>query len=66
MFLVPEKWLKGLLEYVNKYDEENKNWKYGEHDSNSKIHIQAAVVIGYAKSAESILRFNESIESENK
>ncbi len=59
MFLVPEAWLKSLLQYATEFEEADKQWEYGKSFVNDKIHMKANWLSGYSKSSESILKSNE-------
>lgn len=56
---VPEQWLRSLLKDAIAVEEENKNYHY-DNDRNSRFHIKAIALMGYAKSAKSILNNNDS------
>lgn len=66
MILVPENWFKTLLETAERFEEENKNWEFGQNAANDKVHFEAVSLMGYAKSASFILKNNKRIEDYEK
>lgn len=61
MVLVPERWLQTLLADARKLDEAHKSWEYG-NTKNDSILFKAVALMGYARSAEWLLRDNERVE----
>ena len=59
--LVPEEWLKSLLQNAVDFESAEKTWEYG-NPVNDKINFKAVSLMGYAKSAESILKNNQRVE----
>lgn len=58
--LVPEEWLKSLLELATKSAGLSDKWMY-EHENNNKIITQFSSLCGFALSAKHILEFNERL-----
>lgn len=58
MIAVPEKWLQSLLKDALEFDEVYKDWNY-DNVNNNRIFNKAIALMGYAKSAKSILDHNE-------
>lgn len=59
--LVPEEWLKSLLELAKKSKKLSDSWMY-EHENNNKIIMQYSSLCGFALSADAILKYNERIK----
>lgn len=59
--IVPEEWFKTLLEKTLKCEEVRKNFKFGD-ESQDNIYTTFVQLMGYAKSAEHIIKHNEKIE----
>jgi len=62
LILVPENWLKTLLEDAAEFEKANEQWEYGKSMVNDRIHLKAIALMGYAKSSSSILKYNERVE----
>ena len=65
IILVPEIWLKSLLEDALEFERANEKWEYGKSEINDRIHFKAVTLMGYAKSASSVLK-NKQINSDIK
>ena len=61
LILVPKEWFESLLEGANNLELEIKNWEYG-NPNNDRIHSKSVQLMGYAKSASTILKYNERVE----
>lgn len=61
MIIVPEAWFKSLLAAADSVDQEKENWEYGNSAANDKIHFKSVALVGYVKSANTILKYNERI-----
>ena len=58
LIIVPEEWLKSLLNNAEDFENAVKNWQYG-NINNDKILIKAMCLMGYSKSSKSIIESNE-------
>ena len=61
MVIVPAAWFETLLKDALDFENAQKDWEYGSI-KNDRIHLKAVILMGYAKSASSILNHNERIE----
>jgi len=61
LVLVPEKWLKSLLEDANDFEKAFKDYQFG-NVNNDKIINKAVMLMGYAKSASSIIESNPRVK----
>lgn len=59
--LVPEKWLKSLLENANDFDTAFKDYQFG-NVKNDRIIQKGIMLMGYAKSASSIIESNPRVK----
>lgn len=61
LILVPEQWFKSLLKDAEDFEQAQEKWEYGKSAVNDNIHFKAVSLMGYAKSADSILKHNERV-----
>jgi hypothetical protein len=61
MIAVPERWFKSLLQHAIELDGVHKEYEFGNY-KNDKIFNKAVALMGYARSAQSILDHNERVE----
>lgn len=61
MILVPERWLKSLMDDALAFEEAQKNWEWDKSFTNNKILNKAMVLMGYAKSSQFLLEHNERV-----
>jgi hypothetical protein len=62
MVIVPEIWLKSLMENALDFEKSSEKWEYGKSAINDGVHFKAVALSGYAKSAKFALEHNKRIE----
>ena len=61
MILVPEVWFKDLLRLAKNAEADREKYEWGKSEINDATQTNASSLIGYAKSADAILKFNERV-----